>query len=220
MNVHSDIDAAPERSRPGRPRKTGARQRILDAALKSFAARGYDGTAVPEVARLARTGVGTLYLHFANKEALVNEVFRDAKARLGSALLDGLETRRPSRAVFSNLWRRLTQFAQEDPLTFRFIEMQDHSPYLDAASRALELGVLHPFAELALGFSQGRATQLLPPDVLIAFIWGAAVGLFKAERLGYIRLTPEILSCAEAACWAIISSRARRLERRKHRRRR
>src|SRR5690348_5979837 len=96
MNVRSDIrqvgDPAPVKRGRGRPLVDDKRRRILDAALQTFAAKGYHGTAVPEVADAAGVGTGTLYRYFAHKEALVNEVYRDAKQRLKVALLDDLAT--------------------------------------------------------------------------------------------------------------------------------
>lgn len=49
----------------------GARRRlILDAALAVFAANGFAGARLDDVARRAGVAKGTLYLHFADKEAL------------------------------------------------------------------------------------------------------------------------------------------------------
>src|SRR5258706_3253436 len=76
--------------RRGRPVVDDKRRRILDAALRAFADRGFHGTIVPEVAEAAGVGTGSLYRYFANKEALVNEVYRDAKLRLRASLLDGM----------------------------------------------------------------------------------------------------------------------------------
>ena len=120
------------------------RRIILDAALKTFAARGYHGTTVPEVADAAGVGTGTLYRYFEHKEALVNEVYRDAKQRLKGALLTDLAEPDVANAAeaerwFGELWRRLATFARAEPDAFRFLEMQDHVEYLDHKSRALEL---------------------------------------------------------------------------------
>src|SRR5687768_18439975 len=93
LNIGMTVHSENARRGRGRPLVDDKRRRILDAALRVFAERGYHGTAVPEVATAARVGTGTLYRYFATKEALVNEVYRDAKARLRAALIDGLDLR-------------------------------------------------------------------------------------------------------------------------------
>ena len=50
--------------------KPGKRQAILDAALPLFAAKGFDATAVPQIAAAAGVAVGTIYRYFPTKEAL------------------------------------------------------------------------------------------------------------------------------------------------------
>jgi AcrR family transcriptional regulator len=196
------------RPRRGRPLVDDKRRRILDAALREFAARGYHGTSVPEVAQAAGVGVGTLYRYFEDKSALVNEVYRDAKLRLKSALLDGLAAPDVyqldnARQWFSELWRRLAAFAGAEPDAFRFLEMQDHVEYLDAESRALELSVLGP---LWLAGKRLRDRSAGPPvDIAIALLWGAFVGVVKASRLGYLALDEHKLEQAGAAAWRMIA---------------
>jgi len=53
------------------------RQRILDAALKVFAERGFYTAKVSEVAREAGVADGTIYLYFANKDDLLINLFED-----------------------------------------------------------------------------------------------------------------------------------------------
>lgn len=209
LNVHSQNE---KRGR-GRPRIDDKRRRILDAALRVFAKHGYDGTSVPEVAKAANVAIGSLYHYFDDKEALVNEVYRDAKLRLKAALLDGLPSfdvrRTPDAELwFGELWRRLAAFAAREPDAFRFLEMQDHAPYLDGESRQVELSVLAP---LWLAGKQLRAGAKGPPvDLLIALLWGAFVGLVKASRLGYLELDDRALAHARDACWRMIAPERKR----------
>ena len=187
---------------------------MLDAALSAFAERGYHGVAVPEVAAAAGVSTGTIYVYFESKEALVNEVFRDAKGRLKATLLDGLPDLDPYRldegeGWFRELWRRLGMFARAEPEAFRFLEMQDHVPYLDAESRKLELSLLAPL--WIAGKRLPRAGGL-PVDIAIALLWGAFVGVVKASRLGYLELDDRSLEIAGEASWRVIApsdSRAR-----------
>lgn len=216
MNVRSGNNKPARRRGPGRPLVDDKRRIILDAALREFAARGFHGTAVPEVAAAAGVGTGTLYRYFASKEALVNEVFRDAKQRLAAALYAGVEpadrhalpgTLAGVRALFDRVWQRLADFARAEADAFRFLEMQDHVPYLDAASRKVELDVLGPL------YLAGRALRALVPGppvaVTMALVWGAFVGLVKAERLGYLRLDTKQLDAAGTACWHLIATKGR-----------
>jgi TetR/AcrR family transcriptional regulator, repressor of fatR-cypB operon len=212
MNVHSvnrrAPRAAPKRGR-GRPLVDDKRRIILDAALRVFAAKGYHGTAVPEVAEAAGVGTGTLYRYFANKEALVNEVYRDAKIRLREAVMDGVEAPDvtdgdKSKRWFFELWRRLGVFARAQPEAFRFLEMQDHVEYLDAQSRQLELGVLMPL--WMVGKRMHAKTDIeASVETLIALLWGAFVGLVKASRLGYLQLDDKRLAQAGEACWRMLA---------------
>jgi AcrR family transcriptional regulator len=207
MNVRS-VNKSGAKRRRGRPLIDDKRRIILDAALVAFAARGYHGTAVPEVADAAGVGTGTLYRYFANKEALVNEVYRDAKLRLRIALLanvPALDLYRLDAAEtwFAELWRRLGAFAKAEPDAFRFLEMQDHVEYLDAASREVELSVLAPL--WMAGKRLRERSDGASVDVLFALTWGAFVGLIKAQRLGYLKVDDRQLEQAGAACWRMIA---------------
>jgi AcrR family transcriptional regulator len=192
----------------GRPLVDDKRRIILDAALRVFAAKGYHGTAVPDVADAAGVGTGTLYRYFANKEALVNEVYRDAKLRLRAAVMDGVEDpdlvkRDTAEAWFGELWKRLGVFARTEPEAFRFLEMQDHVEYLDVKSRQLELSVLMPLWMAGKRMHSRDANA--PVDTLMALLWGAFVGLVKAQRLGYLQLDDKRLAQAGKACWRMLA---------------
>ena len=54
---------------------SSTRDRILDTAEVCFAQRGFDGTALREITRLAGVNLGAVNYHFGSKEALVRRVF-------------------------------------------------------------------------------------------------------------------------------------------------
>lgn len=66
-------DASPPKSSAGRSRRRRKEARpseIIEAGLKEFAARGFAATRLEDVARRAGVAKGTIYLYFADKEAL------------------------------------------------------------------------------------------------------------------------------------------------------
>ncbi len=184
-------------------RKASTRTRILDAALVLFPERGYYGTAVPLVAKRAGVGPGTIYRHFADKEALVNATFREAKRRLGARLEHVFVGDEAPREQFHRLWVELLDFAHEEPEAFHFLELHDHASYIDLESLAVELEILTPLHAAAWRFQQeGLFRADLEAGALMAFIWGALVGLNKAARQGFFTLNDDLKTAAEAACWA------------------
>src|SRR6478672_8577052 len=61
------------------PRTQAAEERrsaILAAALEEFTARGYEGARLDDVAKRAGVAKGTIYLYFADKQALFQELVR------------------------------------------------------------------------------------------------------------------------------------------------
>jgi AcrR family transcriptional regulator len=66
-------DEPPERSRAAR-RASKTRQRLLDAALTTINAHGFDGCTVEDITELADVGKGTYYRHFQDKPAILQEL--------------------------------------------------------------------------------------------------------------------------------------------------
>ncbi len=182
--------------------KAEKQDRILQAATRLFAERGYHGTAMPRVAAEAGVAAGTIYRFFAGKEALVNEVFRHCKGTLALALNAGVDLNADPAQGFADTWAVLYRFAREHRFAFRFLEMQDHVPYLDDESRALEAAVLTPIGAALMRLRAEAVFRDKPSlTVTMALIWGAFVGVMKAEHCGYIEVTDSDIADARDACW-------------------
>jgi AcrR family transcriptional regulator len=69
------------KKKPSRTRRiepAARRQAILDAALTEFAERGFEAARLDDIAHRAGIAKGTLYLYFADKQALFEELIRSA----------------------------------------------------------------------------------------------------------------------------------------------
>lgn len=197
MNDHSKASSIPK---PRAPK----REAILCAALQVFAEGGVNGVAVPQIAVRAGVGTGTIYRYFDSKEALVNELFREQKQALGTRLFEGLDGKGDPQTVFQEFWARLVSFVREAPDAYRFLELQDHLPYLDATSRGVERDML-ALISASVRHLQHRGVYRsdLRAEVLMTMIWGAFVQLFKAERDGYLQLSERDINSARDACWRL-----------------
>ncbi len=178
-----------------------------------FAERGYHGTAMPDVAEAARVSTGTLYYYFEHKEQLVNATYRDAKQRMRGKLYDqlgapDLEVRGAAEAWFLEVWTRMAAFEREEPEAYRFLEMQDHTSYLDPESRQLEVSVIAPL------FLVGKRVHDLGGgervDLTMALMCSAFLGLVQAQRLGYVRLDEASVLTAGKTVWRLLAPEAAR----------
>jgi TetR/AcrR family fatty acid metabolism transcriptional regulator len=88
-----------------RRRSDDKRQRILQAAVKVFAKKGYHGAKVSEIARRADVADGTIYLYFRNKEDILVSLFDEV-------MLEHLEKAREDLTAVSGAPARLLAIAE------------------------------------------------------------------------------------------------------------
>ena len=155
---------------------------ILNAALVLFTERGFHGTAVPDIARAAGVGTGTIYRYFSDKEGLVNALYRFWRERFNAAVLEPVPAKLSPRAQFDLVWQRIVGFARDAPTAARFLDLHYHGSYLDSASR--QLARFYPAAIrnfIKSGIGAGILLQA-QPEALIAVMQGAVLGLMKQEE--------------------------------------
>ena len=68
----------------------GKRERILDAAVKVFAAEGFYNAKVSQIAEAAGVADGTIYLYFKSKDELLISLFEDRMDRVLATLREAL----------------------------------------------------------------------------------------------------------------------------------
>jgi AcrR family transcriptional regulator len=66
------------------------RQQLLAVALETFAAKGFHGTSMNEVAEAAGVTKPVLYQHFASKKALYHELVDEVGAQLGQVIFEAV----------------------------------------------------------------------------------------------------------------------------------
>jgi len=218
VNVHSEKggggghrghrSGAASAKKRGRPRTGGKREEILDAALRLFTDRGYHGTTIPEIAAKAGVATGTIYSHFLGKEHVVNVLYRRTKQRMIDQVLSGLPGPGTVRYQFHQLWSRLRAFEKADPVAFTFLELHHHADYLDRKSRVLELESLLPVARFLEAAARDGHVRRMSPPAMMAMVWGAFVGLVKAQRVGYLHFSEDLSAQVEQTLWDAIRPRA------------
>jgi AcrR family transcriptional regulator len=89
------------------------RRQILDAAVRTFAQKGYHSTRVGDIAEEAGVAYGLVYHYFESKEDVLETIFRDTWTELLAAIRDveesehlAAEQLRQVSAILLRSWRR------------------------------------------------------------------------------------------------------------------
>ncbi|MDR5710505.1 MAG: TetR/AcrR family transcriptional regulator [Armatimonadota bacterium] len=156
--------------------KHQTRARILEAARRVFARKGYHGTLMEEVAREAGLSKGALYFHFSSKEELFLSLVEEAGAQLAERVTAAIAAARGGEAkVRAALGAAVEAFAENEDLTrLVLVEWVGLSPEFEEKRFALETALarlIQTYLEEAM--AEGR----IPPQdtSLAAFAWLGAI---------------------------------------------
>jgi AcrR family transcriptional regulator len=84
-------------------RSAERRDAILAAALEEFAVNGFAGTRLDDIAKRAKIAKGTIYLYFADKETLFQELLRAMFAPIVAALENIPQSDLPTRDIMERM---------------------------------------------------------------------------------------------------------------------
>lgn len=65
------------------------RSKIMQVALELLAEHGFHRVSMSMIAEKANVAVGTIYIYFAGKDELIDELYLDLKKKIVAALQDG-----------------------------------------------------------------------------------------------------------------------------------
>jgi AcrR family transcriptional regulator len=146
-----------------RPKRADARrnyEKVLAAAREAFA-EGGESTALEEIARRAGVGIGTLYRHFPNRQALLEALYVDEVEEVcrSAAQLDGADPWEALNGWFERLIayvgtkralaHELLNYLDKDAPLFQVCRTALFAAGEPLLKRAQEAGVVRPDAEFS-----------------------------------------------------------------------
>jgi AcrR family transcriptional regulator len=140
-------------------RKAQTRARLLDAAARVFARRGFDGATLDEVAAEAGFTKGAVYSHFGSKEKLLLALSEDQRAAqlTEQLLLFDRERSGAERPLAGSA--RWMEILREEPDRFRlFIELWARAQR-DARLRGQLADGMEELREMLTGFARAGAAD-------------------------------------------------------------
>jgi AcrR family transcriptional regulator len=119
------------------PRSVGVRTKIERAAVELFAASGFDGVSIADIAASAGVSQGALYRHYPSKDELGWALFSTAYLRTGAELDQIRAGRAEFEPAVTAMVAHFCALYDNDPALFRFMLITQHGflPRIQSASR-------------------------------------------------------------------------------------
>jgi len=182
----------------------GKRDLIRTEAMRLFVERGVDAVSVRDIAAACDMKPSNLYAHFASREALIEELFRDGYAAYGDILRDIALGPGPFRARLEKMVREICRLHDKDNIRFRFLVMTQHGFLHHTANddrNPVEIICRTVAAAMEAGELPNREADLMAMAI-IGLIVQPATGIL------YGRLKGKLLKRADdivAMCWRALS---------------
>ncbi|MGZ8599341.1 MAG: TetR/AcrR family transcriptional regulator [Actinomycetota bacterium] len=117
----------PERPTPSGPRSAAKRQRIVKAAMRAFAERGYQGAKVEDIATELHIAKGSIFQHFGSKAGLFFAAYRRAAESLPAWLDAPPEIQEEGFWAVLRYWLERTEhLIEEDWVPYRVALVGDY----------------------------------------------------------------------------------------------
>lgn len=159
--------------------------RILKAARKLFARRGYDGTTTRDLAHEAGVAEGTIFRHFENKKAILIEVATEGWVEILTDLLTELSEMANYKAIAQVMRKRMLNLHQNaDLLRVCFMEAQFHPDLREQIQSEVIIkmtDVAEAFFETAM--DQGIYRRMNPRIVAQIFLGMFTIAGFSRDTI-------------------------------------
>jgi TetR/AcrR family fatty acid metabolism transcriptional regulator len=201
--------ARPKRGERGAPDK---RERILRAAIRVFARKGFYATRVNEIAKAAGVADGTIYLYFKNKDDVLVSIFEDRIQKLIAVLRSEVEKDLPWDERFRTVIELQLGLleGQRDLAEVITVNLRQSSRLLKQYATPLFSEYLDVIASLiAEAQRDGAVRSDLSPRILSRALWGALDGVAVTWALGRADAAPRPELATRAAGGAAAESGGR-----------
>jgi len=157
----------------------GKKEHILQAALELLVENGIHATPVSMISKKAKTGMGTIYNYFQNKDVLINAIYVDIKTKEKNVLESVFESELPVKVQFENYYRSMVQFFIENPLFFSFMDQLQASPIITTETKEVGLDAIEHVLELIAKGKKEHIIKNIDNNELLQFIGGSMLSYLR-----------------------------------------
>jgi AcrR family transcriptional regulator len=187
------------------PAQKEKRRRILEAAVRAFARKGFHACRVGEIATEAGVAYGLVYHYFTSKDEILETIFRDTWTQMLSAIeaveeegVPAAEQLRKVAAIVLRTWKR-------DPDLVRVLVREvTRSPHIQREVEEIEQAYAALQRIVERGQRDGEFRQDLDARLTALIVYGALEELLTSWVMGQLDDSDEEVDRAEKAVVTIV----------------
>ena len=183
-------------------RTSPLRAKVLDTALQQFSSKGFFNTSIHDIQREADVSMGSIYNHFAGKEAIARALYDDLLAEMGrlvdKAVAEHDATEDQGRAVVAALF----DLTESHPDKLSFILNARHREFLVNEPGICQSRPFEKMRDIILsGIDRGEVRKI-DPWLAASLAFGPALRMISLRLDGMIPThLPELLDELWTLTW-------------------
>lgn len=177
------------------------RNALLKATINLVNNNGFHATPMSKIAKMANVSPATIYLYFANKQDLVNQVYIEVKKAFTDYAFKDYDESLPVEKGFEIVWKSIANFKLNEVDEALFLSQCDNTPMIDEASRQEGLKHLQPLLDLWERGQKEGIIKPISPYLLYAYTIYPLAFLMTMQQRDIFQLTPTQLEDAYQAAW-------------------
>jgi AcrR family transcriptional regulator len=155
-----------------RTRDEAKERRILAGTLQLVEKQGLSGLSMEAVARAAGVAIGTVYIYFDNKEALLNALYLRTKSEFSKEIFGSTADDEPIKPAFQRMCITYLRYVAAHRAEMVFMHQFRNSPFLLEQTKELGARTGAPLVRLLERAKREGLLKDLPTPLMIAFLQG------------------------------------------------
>lgn len=183
------------------------REAILDATLNLLASKGFHGFSIKQVADQAGVAAGTVYLYFADREDLIQQLQIAIVDKVGEYIFAQHDQEQTLFLQYQQFCHSFWQLFLQHPNILLSKVQFDHLP--PAVVNAKHEHAKQALSQLTIFLERGRKERVmknLPDEVLFSLGFEPYFSLARKQLLGLITIDTAMLEKIICANWDAIAS--------------
>ncbi len=163
------------------------RQKVLDTTLEMIMEHGVQATSMSKVSKASGVAVGTIYHHFASKEAIITELYRHFKTEMLKVMVNASKVDGDIKTIFVKTILDLIEFSTEKPHALEFCETFASSPIIEEEIKQEVATKFYLYgAQLIEEIKKVSKMDQLTEEMIYVYFNGTVFSMVRAQTSGTI----------------------------------